>query len=127
MAANRKRQTTAARFAPAVKAAVAVLLIGGSAVGYVWQKEQIGKLGRAIKDREARLAELREGNTKLRKQLATLRSPGVIERRVREMRLGLAQPSPDQVVRLVEVPAGLPSTAAALVAERRGPEAMTRR
>ena len=38
MAKNRKNQAAAIRFGPALKASFFVLLIGGSAVGYVWQK-----------------------------------------------------------------------------------------
>jgi hypothetical protein len=36
MAKNRKNQAAAIRFGPALKASFLCLLIGGSAVGYVW-------------------------------------------------------------------------------------------
>ena len=45
MARNRKYQTAANRFGPALKAFLLCLLIGGSGVGRVWQKDQISRLG----------------------------------------------------------------------------------
>jgi hypothetical protein len=45
MAKNRKNQSAAIRFGPALKALGLCLLIGGAAVGYVWQKNQIDQLG----------------------------------------------------------------------------------
>ena len=47
MARNRKYQSAAIRFGPALKALLLCLLIGGSGVGYVWQKDQIIRLGPA--------------------------------------------------------------------------------
>lgn len=105
MKRNRKNQAAAVRFGPALKAALLVLLFGGSALGYVWQKNQIHGLGRQIKDLEVRLDRLRYENQKLGQQVVLLRSPLFLERRVRELNLGLAMPSPSQVMRLVE---GLP-------------------
>jgi cell division protein FtsL len=102
MARNRKSQSAAIRLGPALKAFVLCLLIGGSGVGYVWQKDQIYELGQQIKRRESRLAELREQNEKARKQLAELRSPARLEQRARELNLGLGPPQPSQVLRLVE-------------------------
>ena len=111
MAQNRKYQSAAVRFAPAVKAFLLCAFIGGAGGGYVWQKERISELGRQILSREKRLAELREQNEKLRKQMATLRSPQFIEMRIRELNLGLAQPEAGQVWRLVEPAAEIPSAA----------------
>jgi len=98
MARNRKYQSAAIRFAPALKAFLLCLVIGGSGVGYVWQKNQIHELGQQIKKRELRLAELRDQNEKLRKQHAMLRSPASLEARVRELNLGLVPPGPKQEV-----------------------------
>ena len=81
MARNRKSQSAAIRFGPAVKAVLLCLLIGGSGVGYVWQKNQ---------------------NEKMRRQLATLRSPGVVEQRIKELNLGLVLPRESQILRLPE-------------------------
>jgi len=102
MARNRKYQSAAIRFGPALKAFLLCLLIGGSGVGYVWQKDQISQLGRQIKQRELRLAELARQSDKLRKQLGTMRSPGFLERRIQELGLGLVPPQPAQVWWLAE-------------------------
>jgi len=111
MARNRKYRTTATRFAPAVRAFMLCVLIGGSGIGYVWQKNQIATLGKQIKEREQRLSELRDNNEKLRKQLATLQSPPQIERRVRELNLGLGPASPRQKLVLWEPVPDVPAPA----------------
>jgi hypothetical protein len=102
MARNRKYQSAAIRFGPALKAFLLCLLIGGSGVGYVWQKDQISQLGKEIKRRELRLLELDDQNKKLSKQLAAMRSPSFLERRIQELGLGLVPPQPAQVWRLTE-------------------------
>jgi hypothetical protein len=102
MARNRKYQSAAIRFGPAVKAFLLCALIGGSGVGYVWQKSQIVELGRQIRKRELRLTELDGQNEKLKKQLAMMRSPQFLEQRIRELNLGLAAPQASQVWRLTE-------------------------
>ncbi len=102
MAKNRKYRSAALRFGPALKAFLLCLLIGGSGVGYVWQKNQIYELGHQIKKREVRLGELEAQNEKLRKQLGILRSPHFLETRIRDLNLGLAAPQPTQVLRLKE-------------------------
>jgi len=109
MAKNRKYQSAAIRFGPALKAFLLCLLIGGSGVGYVWQKSQIYELGKLIKQHENRLGELRDQNKKLSDQRAMLRSPRKLEERVRELNLGLGQPRPASVIRLLEpVPTNRP-------------------
>jgi uncharacterized protein involved in exopolysaccharide biosynthesis len=100
MAKNRKNQSAAIRFGPALKALFLCLLIAGSAVGYVWQKSQIYQLGMQIKSCESRLSQLRGDNQKLSDQLAMLRSPVMLDQRVRALNLGLAPAQPMQVVRL---------------------------
>jgi hypothetical protein len=100
MARNRKSQSAATRFGPALKACLLCLLIGGSGVGYVWQKEQISKLGHLVNAREIYLHTMEEQNEKLRKQLANLRSPKFLETRVKD--LGLVQPPLNQILRLEE-------------------------
>ena len=102
MARNRKYQSAAIRFGPALKAMLLCLLIGGSGVGYVWQKDQISQLGQQIKKRELRLVELGNQSVKLRKQLGAMRSPPFLERRIQELGLGLVPPQPAQVWRLTE-------------------------
>jgi uncharacterized protein involved in exopolysaccharide biosynthesis len=107
MAKNRKNQSAAIRFGPALKALFLCLLIAGSAVGYVWQKSQIYQLGQQIRQREVRLARLQNDDRKLSDQLSILRSPTMLDRRVRELNLGLLPAQPMQVLRLAE-PASTP-------------------
>jgi len=102
MARNRKYQSAAVRFGPTLKALLLCLLIGGSGVGYVWQKDQISQLGQQIKKREVRLRELGDQNEKLKNQLGTMQSPHVLEMRIKELNLGLVQPEPAQVWQLPE-------------------------
>jgi hypothetical protein len=102
MARNRKSQSAAIRFGPALKAFLLCLLIGGSGVGYVWQKEQISKLGRQLKGRETRLGSLEQQNELLRKQLANMRGPRFLELWIKEANLGLVAPQPSQILRLNE-------------------------
>ena len=97
MAKNRKHQSAAIRFGPALKAFLLCSLICGSALGYVWQKSQIDQLGLQIKKRETRLKELQDQNEKLRRQMAFMRSPPFLEARIKELNLGLVPPQPSQV------------------------------
>jgi len=125
MAKNRRHQSAAIRFGPALKALLLCALIGGSGVGYVWQKGQINELGQQIAKRERALARLRDQNKKLRDQLAMLRSPAQLEQRVRELNLGLGLPQPSQIFRLIEPPvwpSSSPEPSGQLVAQQtRGP------
>ena len=104
MAKNQKNQSAAIRFCPALKALFLCLLIAGLAVGYVWQKGQIYQLGQQITTCESRLMLLRDENQKLGDQLAVLRSPVMLDQRVRELNLGLVPAKPAQIYRLVESP-----------------------
>jgi hypothetical protein len=108
MAKNRKHQSAAVRFGPAIKAFLLCGLIGGSGVGYVWQKSQIGELGGQILKREKQLGELQEQNEKLKKQLAFMRTPQFLEKRIKELNLGLGAPQPTQVWRLDDPPPAAP-------------------
>jgi hypothetical protein len=116
MARNRRNQSAAIRFGPAVKAFMLCLLIGGSGVGYVWQKTQIYLLGQQIRQREIQLGELRNQNEKLRDQLAVLQTPAMLDQRVRELNLGLVPAQPSQILRLTEPP-GPGANAAAIPRE----------
>ena len=103
MAKNRKNLAAAIRFGPALKASFLCLLIGGSAVGYVWQKNEIYRLGQQIRQRETKLAQLQNDNKRLSDQISILHSPVMIDRRAKELNLGLTPATPMQVVRLTEV------------------------
>jgi uncharacterized protein HemX len=102
MAKNRKNQSAAVRFGPALKAFVLCVIIGGAGVGYVWQKSQITELGRQITQREQRLKELGIQNQKLRDHLAEQCSPEQLNERVQKLNLGLGMPQPSQVSALPE-------------------------
>ena len=102
MAKNRKHQSAAIRFGPALKAFLFCLLIGGSAVGYVWEKNQVDLLSQQIKKREVHLKDLQDQNGKLRRQIEYMRSPAFLEVRVKELKLGLVPPQPAQVWYLKE-------------------------
>ncbi len=108
MARNRRYQSAAIRFGPALKAFLLCLLIGGSGVGYVWQKDQIAQLGRQIERREVRVKELVRWNEELKKQLGTMRSPPYLQWRIQQLGLGLVPPQPTQVLRLTEPARDLP-------------------
>jgi hypothetical protein len=107
MGRNRKNGS-AVRLVPAMKAALICLLLGGSAIGYVYQKNQIFDLGRQIQKSEQRLKLMRDNNAKLQKALLTMQSATQLDRRVRELNLGLVQPAQSQILTIVEVPATAP-------------------
>ena len=117
MGRNRK-SGSAVRFVPAMKAALICALLGVSAVGYVYQKNQLFELGRQIQAREKRLAELRDTNAKLQKDLLTLRSAKQLEKKVRELNLGLVQPAQSQILTITEVPVAPAPKSQPLLAEQ---------
>jgi hypothetical protein len=104
MARNRRTQSAEVRFGPALKALLICLLLGGAAVGYVCQKNQLDELGRQKKQREQQLYELRLRNAQRAKQLAELVSPINLERRARGLNLGLGLPHPAQVIVVTDHP-----------------------
>jgi hypothetical protein len=104
MAKNRKNQAAEIRFGPVLKVVLLCSLICGSAIGYVWQKNQIDGLGMQIREREKNLAKMKRDNDSLVKQIGFLHSPPQLDRRAKELNLGLAPAQPLQVVRLAETP-----------------------
>jgi hypothetical protein len=105
MARNRKNVEGNGRVAPAFKAGLICLLLGGSAVGYVLQKNKLHELGRQIARREVILQKLQWENKLRATQLANLQLPRRIEERVNEQKLGLVRAPAVQVIWLPE-PAG---------------------
>ncbi|HEY4414685.1 MAG TPA: septum formation initiator family protein [Verrucomicrobiae bacterium] len=105
MAKNRKNQSAAIHFGPVVKVVLLCFLFGGSAVGYVWEKNEINRLARQISEHEKNLNQLQDDNERLASQLAVLHSPVMIDARARQLNLGLAPAQPMQVVRLNDAPA----------------------
>jgi hypothetical protein len=102
MARNRKHQSAASRFGPALKAVLLCLLIGGCGVGYVWQKDEIKRLGQVKQQRERSLADLVRANELKRQQLEMMRTPQFLQGRIKELNLGLGPTDPSQVWRLPE-------------------------
>ncbi len=85
-----------------MKAFLLCLVIGGSGVGYVWQKNQIYELGKQIKLREQRLSAMEQRGEKLRRELATMRTVQALEDSIKRLNLGLGQPQISQVWHLTE-------------------------
>ena len=104
MARNRRNQSAAIRFGPAIKALILCLVLGGSGVGYVWQKNQIYALGQQKKRCELTLDELRRQNRLRTEQLNHLKLPPVLGAKVKEFNLGLVEAQPEQILRLYEAP-----------------------
>ena len=103
MAKNRKNSAGGGvRFGPAVKAFFICLLIGSLGVTFVWQKRQIYSLGVKTEQLEKKLATLKCENEIRRQQMAMLQSLPYLDARVKELKLGLGVPTPDQILTLVE-------------------------
>lgn len=80
--------------------AIAVLSV--ASLGYLWQQTEIHALGREMKKLEVQLEDLRRTNERLSRRYAEMTTPGALDRRVRELGLGLAAPQPGQIVRMSE-------------------------
>jgi hypothetical protein len=100
MPRNKNNGSAGFLFGSTLKATVLVMFIVSCCVGYVWQKKQIAVLSANIRAGENRLAELRDNNEKMRRNLAGLMSPVALETRAKE--LGLALPDPSKIWRLTE-------------------------
>ena len=109
MAKNRKNQSGAVRFVPALKAVLLCSIIGFFCVGYVWQKNKIYELGQQIGVRQVKLERLKKDNQDLASTLATLQRPMYLSRRANDLKLGLAPPTQQQIVWIAE-PAPQPLT-----------------
>ena len=102
MARNRRSQSGAVWIIPVFKAGLLCLLLGGSSVGYVLQKNKIFELGQQIHKREVHLERLKRDNKLRANQLADLQLPHKLAERVRDQRLGLIPPPAGQVIWLAE-------------------------
>ena len=110
MSANRRNHSGAVRLVPALKAVLLCLLIGGSCVGYVVQKNQIYELGQQLGARQQKLERLKKENQALADRVASLQLPQRLAERVRELKLGLVPPQPAQMLWITEPPAAAPGT-----------------
>jgi hypothetical protein len=102
--ARNKKNGSAFRLGSVLTALSVCALFVTLSVGYLWYKDQIDVLGRQIKDRENRLAELQRQNKMRRDQLATLCSPVALDACVKKLNLGLGPPAKSQVIWMVETP-----------------------
>jgi hypothetical protein len=100
MRRNRKRESL--RFGTVAKSLITCASIAAIGVGYVWQKNQIYRLGDEIKKREGSLLATEKRNTMLAAQLAQSKSPENLEKRCQQYNLGLTAPRETQMVRLLE-------------------------
>jgi hypothetical protein len=104
MARNRSRRhlSGAVWLFPALKAGVLCTMLGGSAVGFVLQKNELLDLGKSITKREAVLERLKAENKVRAQHLANLQLPRNIAQRVADLKLGLGPPQPGQTIWLSE-------------------------
>ena len=100
MPRNRKKQSSAVRLVPALKAILLCVFVGGSAVGYVLQKNQVYELGRQMARREMLLERLKWENRLRANQLASLQLPQKLADRVKELGLGLVPSQAGQTIYL---------------------------
>lgn len=110
MARNRRNQSGAIRFVPALKAFLLCLLLGGSAAGYVIQKNKIYELSQQIAVREERLERFKREIDERTKALAEMQMPQKLAERVRDRKLGLMPPHPSQIIWLPEPTGPAPTT-----------------
>ena len=106
-----KKYSSSVKTGATIKTGILVVLIVGSCVGYLWLKKEINTLAATIRMRDSRLRQVREANEKMTPQLATLMDPFSLEKKVKQMQLGLAQPDLSHVWRLPEPAAAAPATA----------------
>lgn len=96
MRRNRKREPL--QFGTVAKSLITCASIAAIGVGYIWQKNQIYRLGDEMKRREGSLLATEKRNTMLAAQLAQYKSPAYLESHCQ----GLVAPRETQMVRLLE-------------------------
>ncbi|MCX7885651.1 MAG: septum formation initiator family protein [Verrucomicrobiae bacterium] len=105
--------------------------IAGVGVAYVWQKNQIYRLGDELKKREAAVVAAQKRAAVLAAHVAQLKSPALLEASCRQHGLGLVAPREGQIVRLPEPgqewETRLWVPAAATAAKKPAQKAVTRR
>jgi hypothetical protein len=102
MIKNRKNQSVSLRFGSSIKALVLCLVIGGVGIGYVGQKSQLYVLGSQYRELENKLVRIRRENFERARALDSMLSPPELDARVKQMKLGLIAPRPEQIIRLAE-------------------------
>ncbi len=102
MAKNRKNQDGGFQAGPVVFAALTCLFIGGAAIGYVWQTQQVAKLGVERRQKETELNRLVSDNALKRHQYDLQLQPRALEERVRTLHLAIGPHQPGQVIHVNE-------------------------
>jgi hypothetical protein len=97
---------------------LACLFVVAAGAGYLWNKSQINTLGDQMRAYEFRLETAKRRRMDLERNYAAMCSPAYLDRRVKEMKLPLAMPQLDQIVRLQESPRGPQAQEEKLIAGR---------
>jgi cell division protein FtsB len=100
--AGKRHNAAVIGFGLLIKVVLIISLIGGGALGFVWQKNQIDRLAAQTRERENNLIKLKHDNEFLVRQIRDLQEPVKLMRRVSEMQLGLVARQESQLVRLTE-------------------------
>lgn len=112
---------------------LACVCIAAVGLAYVWQKNQIYRLGDELKKREAAVLAAQKRNALLAAQLEQLKSPALLEASCRRHGLNLVAPRENQIVRLREpgpewdARLWAPAVAAAPAPKKSSPKAVVRR
>jgi hypothetical protein len=112
---TRRNYSGSVRLVPALKAVLLCALIASSCVGYVIQKNKIFDLGQQVGVRQHKLEKLKKENRELADRLATIQLPQRLAERVKELKLGLGQPQPSQILWIAEPSLWPPATNSALM------------
>ena len=102
-ARNRKRKEAQLSIGSWVKALSFCVVLGGLAMGYVWQKSQIHQIGILLNKKEVRLELLKGENERWSQMRAEMRSTQKLYERVNKLGLGLVMPAPEQVLKLSDL------------------------
>ena len=102
-ARNRKRKEAQLSIGSWVKALSFCVVLGGLAMGYVWQKSQIHQIGILLNKKEVRLELLKGENERWSQMRAEMRSTQKLYERVNKLGLGLMMPTPEQVLKLSDL------------------------
>ena len=100
--AGKRNNPAVIGFGQLIKVVLLISFIGGGALGYVWQKNQIGRLAAQARERENAIKKLKHDNVFFMLQIRDLQESVKLMRRVSELQLGLGPRQESQVVRLEE-------------------------
>lgn len=101
---ERSLPTQGVQIATALRVFCFCVFVGASSVGYLYQKNQLENLGREIQAKELKLEQLRRQNERNQDLLARMQTHRYLDMRVKQLRLGLAEPREEQILRLEETP-----------------------